>query len=98
MQATLKLFDPTGAPMPADTAAQAQGTLRGLAGAVIGIIDNSKPNFSELADDIAQLLTSRFGVARVLRHRKRAASIPAASEILDDFARQCDLVIAGSGD
>jgi hypothetical protein len=96
MTATLKLYDPTGVPLPA--ALQVERTLTALSGKVVGFIDNSKPNFDHLVDDLAELLTSRHGVARVLRHRKRAASVPAAADVIDDFARQCDLVVAGSGD
>jgi len=96
MTATLKLYDPTGVPLPA--VLQVERTLTALSGKVVGFIDNSKPNFSHLVDDLAELLTLRHGVARVLRHRKRAASVPAAADVIDDFARQCDLVIAGSGD
>jgi hypothetical protein len=96
MTATLKLYDPTGVPLPATL--QVERTLTALSGKVVGFIDNSKPNFSHLVDDLAELLTSRHGVARVLRHRKRAASVPAAADVIDDFARQCDIVVAGSGD
>ena len=96
MTATVRLYDPTGVPLPA--AADVKQTLTALAGKVVGFIDNSKPNFAQLADDLAALLTTRYGVARVLRHRKRAASVPAAAEVLNEFARECDLVIAGSGD
>jgi hypothetical protein len=97
MTATLTLYDPTGVPLPAAQQEVGQ-TLTALAGKVVGFIDNSKPNFSYLADDLAALLVAAHGVTRVLRHRKRAASVPAAADVLDDFARQCDLVIAGSGD
>ena len=62
--------------MPLPAAADVQRTLTALAGKVVGFIDNSKPNFAELADDLAALLTAQHGVARVVRHRKRAASIP----------------------
>jgi hypothetical protein len=96
MTASVKLYDPTGVPLPAGL--EVKQTLTALAGKVVGFIDNSKPNFSHLADDLAELLTAHYGVSRVLRHRKRAASVPAAPDVLDDFARQCDLVIAGSGD
>ena len=69
-----------------------------LAGKVVGFIDNSKPNFHHLADDLAQLLTEHYGVAKVVRHRKLSASIPAPQPALADVAEQCDLVITGSGD
>ena len=96
MIATVKVYDPTGVPLPA--AQTVQHTLTALTGKVVGFIDNSKPNFSLLVDDLADLLVARHGVARVVRHRKRAASVPADAAVLDDLARACDLVIAGSGD
>ena len=96
MTAMLKLYDPTGVPLP--SASQIERTLTALSGKVVGFIDNSKPNFSHLVDDLAELLTSTYGVVRVLRHQKRAASVPAAADIIDGYALQCDLVIAGSGD
>jgi len=93
---TVKLYDPTGVPLPA--ANDVLQTTTALAGKVVGFIDNSKPNFNHLVDDLADLLVGRYGVRQVVRHRKRAASVPAANDALDDLARDCDLVIAGSGD
>jgi hypothetical protein len=72
--------------------------LDSLQGKVVGFIDNSKPNFRLLADDLAELLVTRFGAASVVRHRKRSASIPAPDAVFADIAEKCDLVITGSGD
>ncbi len=69
-----------------------------LAGKVVGFIDNSKPNFHHLADDVAKLLQADHGVARVIRHRKLSASRPAPAAAMADIESQCDLVITGSGD
>ena len=69
-----------------------------LAGKVVGFVDNSKPNFNFLADDLADLLVERHGVARVVRHRKRSASMPAPETAIADIQAQCDLIITGSGD
>lgn len=96
--ATILLYDPTA---PADTAGAtdaAQLALSALAGKVVGFIDNAKPNFAQLVDDLAAVLTARYGVARVVKHQKRAASLPAGAEAIDAITRECDLVIAGSGD
>jgi hypothetical protein len=95
--ATLTLFDPT-APRrePDDIAAKA--VLAGLAGKVVGFIDNAKPNFDLLAQDLAELLTSKYGVARVVTHRKSSASVPAKPEVIDELSKECDVVITGSGD
>jgi hypothetical protein len=69
-----------------------------LAGKVIGIIDNTKPNFDVLADEMAALLMRDYGVASIIRHRKRAPSVPATEAMMREFQEKCDLVIAGSGD
>ena len=72
--------------------------LDSLQGKVVAFIDNSKPNFNHLADDLAELLVSRYGVSRVVRHRKRAASVPALEAVYAEIEADCDLVITGSGD
>lgn len=69
-----------------------------LAGTTVGFIDNSKPNFSLLADDLERVLLARFGVAKVVRHRKPNASIGADPSVLDRMASECTVVISGSGD
>jgi hypothetical protein len=96
MNNDLRILDPTA---PQATApAVSRRVLDTLQGKVVGFIDNSKPNFNYLVDDLAELLVSRYGVASVIKHRKRAASIPAPDAVLDDVEQRCDLVITGSGD
>ena len=96
MTATVLLFDPT-APRR-EGAQQVRRALDGLAGSVVGFIDNAKPNFDHLVDDLADLLVSRHGVRQVIKRRKRAASVAAPEAMYDELAGQCDLVITGSGD
>ncbi len=96
MSASVILFDPT-APRQ-EGRQQARRTLDGLAGAVVGFIDNAKPNFDFLVDDLSALLVSRYGVSRVIKRRKRSASVPASPEVYQELAGECDLVITGSGD
>jgi hypothetical protein len=69
----------------------------GIGGKVIGFIDNGKPNFHLLVDDLAELLTSKHGVAGVVRHRKRG-SVPVMESALAEMSEKCDAVITGSGD
>ena len=91
------LYDPT-APRRDLGGTGERKTLAGLRGAVVGFIDNAKPNFNHLVDDLADLLESRYGVKAVVKRRKRSASVPAPAEMLREVASQCDLVITGSGD
>jgi hypothetical protein len=90
------LYDPT-AP-GANDPGKAGVRLRTLAGKVVGFIDNAKPNFNHLVDDLAELLVAEYGVKQVIKRRKRSASVPAPEEIVRELADECDVVIAGSGD
>ena len=72
--------------------------LDSLAGKVVGFIDNAKPNFNYLVDELADQLVNQHGVGRIIKHRKRGAAMPATTEIVSDIAEQCDAVITGSGD
>ncbi len=99
MPATVILFDPT-APRykAAEDEAQTQLPPVKLSGAVVGFIDNAKPNFHHLVDDLAELLTSKYGVQRTITRRKPSASIPATPDVVAQLANECDVVITGSGD
>lgn len=90
------VFDPTSPSY--SVAREAAAPLGDLRGKVVGFIDNSKPNFEHLAADLNALLLSRYGAARVVMRRKRSASMSAGATVLDELARECDLVITGSGD
>ncbi len=96
MNPNMVLVEPAApARAQADSAPSRLGSLQGK---VVGFVDNAKPNFDHLAAAIGALLTREHGVARVLTHRKRSASLPAAAEALESLVAECDLVIAGSGD
>ena len=99
MAPTVTLFDPTA---PRREAEEAAGTgkpaLAGLAGKVVGFIDNAKPNFGLLADDLGELLKTKYGVERVIKRRKPSASVPAKAEVIEELSGECDVVITGSGD
>lgn len=90
------LYDPC-APPPADCAGMGRA-LDTLADKVVGFLDNAKPNFNHLVDELERLLLADYGVKRVVKRRKSSASIPAPQEMVHELAGQCDLVIAGSGD
>lgn len=90
------ILEPTAA--AGNAARAAWRPLDTLKGKVVGFIDNSKPNFHYLVDDLAELLVARHGVASVVKHRKLSASISAPDTAFADVEQKCDLVITGSGD
>jgi hypothetical protein len=79
-------------------ARESRQALDNLAGKVIGFIDNSKPNFSLLVDDLAQILIEKHGVKSVVKRRKKSASQGAPEAVMNDLVSQVDAVITGSGD
>ena len=98
MSNTVTLFDPTAPRREPESADRREAVLATLAGKVVGFIDNAKPNFHVLADELGELLVSRYGVARVVKRRKPSASTPATSQVIAELSEACDVVIAGSGD
>jgi hypothetical protein len=97
MDALIQVLNPE-APLKGGDSARDGRALGSLEGATVGFIDNAKPNFAFLADDLEAMLKHRFGVARVIRHQKPNASVGAREEVIADLARECDLVVTGSGD
>jgi len=96
MSSRVLVFDPT-APAPAQ-GQQRRRTLDSLEGKVAGFIDNSKANFNYLVDDLGELLTGRYGVKSIIKHRKHVASVPASEEVMKDLTDRCNFVITGVGD
>ena len=77
---------------------QSRRSLDSLAGKTIGFIDNSKPNFNLLVEDLAQLLIEKHGVKSVIKRRKKSASQGAPDAVLNELVAGVDAVITGSGD
>lgn len=93
---TILVFDPT-APCQNEPHSLNQ-TVDSLRDKVVGFLDNNKPNFALLVDDLADLLVARYGVRAVLKRDKRGPAMPAPEAIVQELAQQCDVVITGSGD
>lgn len=90
------LYDPSAPLRKADP--REQRKLDALAGKTVGFIDNAKPNFDHLVEDLGTLFVEKYGIARVVKRRKTSASIPVPPETVNELAAQCDLIITGSGD
>jgi hypothetical protein len=70
----------------------------GSAGLRLGILDNSKANADHLLNLIVEGVKKEFKVDSVVIKRKPTASRPATDQVLDDLAKEADLVISAMGD
>ncbi len=77
---------------------QLRRALSSLEGKVVGFIDNRKPNFHHLVDDMAELLIEKYGVVSVIKRTKPATAVAASEAVMQELTAECDLVITGSGD
>ncbi len=64
----------------------------------LGVLDNSKSNADHLLNFIVEGVKKEFKVDSVVMKRKPASSAPATAEILDELAKEADLVVAAMAD
>ena len=96
MMAAMEILDPVGSTSAAfRTLAPRPAT---LAGAVIGVLDNSKPKARVLLEGVARALAQQVGARDVKIWRKPGASIGATTAVLDEIAAQCGAVLTASAD
>ena len=92
----IRVLSPQGETRPAGQSLPAlPASFRGL---TVGFLDNKKHNFDRLALEMGELMKARWGVARVVHRQKANAATPAAPEIVEALAKECDVVFAGSAD
>jgi hypothetical protein len=70
----------------------------GSAGIRLGVLDNSKGNADHLLNFIIEGVKKEFRVDSVVMTRKPASSHPATDVILDQLAREADLVVSAMAD
>src|SRR5258705_7324146 len=87
MMAAMEILDPVGSTSAASrTLAPRPAT---LAGAVIGVLDNSKPNARVLLEGVARALAQRVGAPDVKIWGKPRASIRPTTPVLHQIAPPC---------
>jgi hypothetical protein len=69
-----------------------------IAGAKLGIIDDSKQNADVLLEELAEVLKNKYEISGIQWHRKPSASRPADPEQLKLLTDACDAVVVAIGD
>ena len=70
----------------------------GGGGIRLGVLDNSKANADHLLNLIVDGVKKEFKVDSVVYRRKPTSSRPATDEMLDELAREADLVVSAMAD
>jgi hypothetical protein len=69
-----------------------------LRGLTVGLLANTKKNAEAFLDAVADLLTTGYGVAGVVRRKKANIAQPAPAEMADELVSACDVIVVGVGD
>jgi hypothetical protein len=85
------------APMEEAEQLKARRTLSS-GGIRLGVLDNSKANADHLLNLIIDGIKKEFKVDSVVIKRKPASSRPATDQILDELAKEADLVVSAMAD
>lgn len=91
----LKVHTPAGEVGPEPVRLAASPPL--LAGARIGILDNTKPNAHVLLSRMAARLAERTGASVTLVETKNAA-LAAPDDVIERLSKEVELVLTGSAD
>jgi hypothetical protein len=70
----------------------------GAGGIRLGVLDNSKGNADHLLNLIVEGVKKEFQVDTVIVRRKPTSSRPATDQVLDELAKEADLVISAMAD
>lgn len=89
------LLDPTAQAEPESLQLAARPD--SLSGKRLGLIENTKQNASELLEAVYALLQAELEPVSVIRRTVPATAL-ASDSLLDELARDCDLVIEAVGD
>ena len=85
------------APMEAVAQLKPERSL-GAGGIRLGVLDNSKGNADHLLNLIVDGVRKEFQVDTVIVRRKPTSSRPATDQVLDELAKEADLVISAMAD
>jgi hypothetical protein len=97
MQApSLQILDPCPEEHPAERHRSA--ALSGMAGKVIGLLENRKYHADAFLHELQTILEQEYGVKKVVYTTKFSYSAPCAEETLEALVLECDAIIHGIAD
>jgi|TARA_B100001750_G_C15431747_1_gene558634 hypothetical protein len=93
---TVKVLDPTvSSTSEKSTIANRPESLEGY---TVGLLSNGKKNSEELLRSVYDILSKEHKLKKAVEYNKGNASRPCPPDILNNLAKECDIVITASGD
>jgi hypothetical protein len=93
-----RILDPTGLSTGPANVATAARRVPSLAGARVGLLNNTKQNAKELLTEVGRLLESRYGATVTIQRTKPHVAFPVDEPMLKEIAAVSDVVVTGVGD
>ena len=92
------LLDPTGDGDQGTDTSLAMPRPQSLAGLVVGLLENTKPNATVLLEAIGRELKDKYGVREVRMFRKGYFGTPVEESVVQQMLHNCDFAVAAIGD
>ncbi|WP_417561602.1 UGSC family (seleno)protein [Microbacterium sp.] len=92
-----QVLDPTGMAAGSTDATLSPRTVS-LRGLTVGLLDNTKPNTTDLLHALGDELQRTYGAAGARLYTKDYFGTPAAAELRDQIVAEVDVLITGVGD
>src|ERR1700760_5034318 len=93
-----QLLDPTGDGDRGTTTSLAQPRPQSLAGRVVGLLENTKPNATVLLRAVGRELQEKYGVREVRMFSKGYFGTPVDESVVQQMLHNCDFAVAAIGD
>jgi len=93
---SIQILDPCPEELPEEKARSA--ALSGIAGKVIGLLENRKYRADAFLQELQKILEHEYGARKVVYATKFSYSAPCAAETIDALVQECDAIIHGIAD
>ncbi len=93
---SIHILDPCPEEIP--EARSRSAALSGIAGKVIGLLENRKYHADAFLHELQNVLEHEYGVKKVVYATKFSYSAPCADETIDALVVECDAIIHGIAD
>ena len=93
---SIHILDPCPEEIPEARSRSAE--LSGVAGKVIGLLENRKYHADAFLQELQHVLEHEYGVQKVVYATKFSYSAPCAAETIDALVVECDAIIHGIAD